>query len=86
MPFKNRQEMERYWNRKAKHLLRNKTIVDVRYMTEKESNDSGWDQQGLVIVLENGVTLYPQRDDEGNGPGAIHAQLDEENYEILPTL
>lgn len=48
-------------------------IKEVRSMTKVELNGEGWDSRYPVvcIVLEDGTKLYPSRDEEGNGPGAI---------------
>ena len=52
-------------------------IVDVRMMTNRELALEGWSEElspheePTAIVLEDGQVLYPSRDDEGNGPGAI---------------
>ena len=48
-------------------------IVDVRPMTRKEMNKEMWGSRTipLVIVLDNGIKLYPSSDEEGNGPGAL---------------
>lgn len=48
-------------------------IKEVRAMTKKELDSEGWDDHHpcQVIVLENGVKLYPSADYEGNGTGAL---------------
>jgi len=50
-------------------------IKDIRPMTPKEYAAEGWDEDryssAMVIELENGATLYPSRDSEGNGHGAL---------------
>ena len=49
-----------------------RTIVEVRTMTEKESDtDWGWDEPGQVIVLDDGTELIPSCDPEDNGPGRL---------------
>jgi hypothetical protein len=38
----------------------------------------GWDKSGIVLMLDDGTYIYPSRDDEGNGAGALftsHADL-----------
>ena len=50
------------------------TIKKVRKMTKAEMTVEGWDPllaPPPVLVLSNGVKIYPSQDDEGNGPGAI---------------
>jgi len=48
-------------------------ILEVRNLTRAEKEREGWDDYGTVIalVLENGTVLYPSRDGEGNGGGAL---------------
>jgi len=51
-------------------------IKTVRVMTSAEMDAEGWDEDNFhgnptVIVLQNGVKLYPSRDSEGNGGGAL---------------
>tara|TARA_R100000654_G_scaffold45136_1_gene71250 strand:+ start:1206 stop:1427 length:222 start_codon:yes stop_codon:yes gene_type:complete len=65
-----------------KHLLNTK-IVDVKYMTKKETNDYGWYKTPIVIKLSNGVVLVPIQDDEGNDGGAIATNI--EGLSTIPT-
>jgi hypothetical protein len=53
-------------------------IVEVRPMTRPEARKEGWEPdqarspvEATVLVLDDGTILYPSRDDEGNGPGAL---------------
>jgi hypothetical protein len=53
-------------------------IVEVRPMTRPEARREGWEPdqarspgEATVLVLDDGTILYPSRDDEGNGPGAL---------------
>lgn len=50
-------------------------ITEVRAMTSTEAAREGWEFQGgqppAVLVLENGLLLYPAQDQEGNGPGVL---------------
>lgn len=52
------------------------TIVMLRAMTKEEMTAEGWTENWhgcapTVIVLSTGAILYPSRDEEGNGPGAL---------------
>lgn len=52
------------------------TIVEVRPMTYTEASHEGWGIDNINgappgIVLSDGSKLYPARDPEGNGPGAM---------------
>ena len=50
-------------------------IVAILPMTKKMLDAEGWDPSphapAVVVKLENGNFLYPARDAEGNGPGAL---------------
>jgi hypothetical protein len=53
-------------------------IVEVRPLTEKEFAREGWDLdvncRPPALVLDDGQVLFPARDPEGNGPGALFGQ------------
>ena len=51
-------------------------IVNIRKATAKELLSEGWDKDDhlQVIVLANGIKLYPSRDYEGNGVGALFGE------------
>ncbi len=57
----------------AMHELVGRKIIEVRYMTDEELMNEGWngERAPVVLVLDNGDLLYPSQDDEGNGPGAL---------------
>lgn len=57
--------------KKAKKLLLGRTITDVRFMTDKERDNNGWDKRGIVLILDDGNILYPMADAEANESGAI---------------
>ncbi len=40
-------------------------------MSQEEADHFGWYSRSVVIELDNGVLLWPSRDDEGNDAGAI---------------
>lgn len=49
-------------------------IVWVRRMTDEEREREGWDddpQPTFALELDSGTVLYPSRDEEGNGGGAL---------------
>ncbi len=50
-------------------------VVKVRYMTNEEAEEAGWDERGIIIEFANGHSISAQRDDEGNGPGALATTL-----------
>ncbi len=55
-------------------------IVSVRKATHSEKNANHWDEDFTVIELENGIKLYPSRDDEGNGPGVLFGEKQKEYF------
>ena len=57
-------------------------VKDLRPMTKPELRSEYWDERKTVyvLVLENGMELYPSKDSEGNGPGAIFGKFEEETF------
>lgn len=54
--------------KQANDALKGRRIQTVFYLSPA---DTGLDQGGPAIVLDNGTVLVIQSDDEGNAPGAI---------------
>lgn len=79
-------ETTKHWTDVATKLLKNRTIISVRYVTNEEITDSYFYKRGLQIILDNGTILYPMQDDEGNDFGAVHYQLKNGSNLVLPTL
>jgi len=77
----NAAENLRVWTEAAKGLLIGRTIKSVRYMGAKEVMELGWCSRAVVITLDNGVSIYPSMDGEGNGAGALFTPDSE-----LPTI
>ena len=52
-------------------------ITDVRWLTKKETEDifDYWYNQPIQITLENGISLVPMSDDEGNEAGAMATNI-----------
>ena len=48
-----------------------KKIQTVRYMTSEEAKESVWCKQPLLIQLDDGLTIIPLQDDEGNDGGSL---------------
>jgi len=68
--------LEAHWTQKARDILRNKTIVNVKYMDGH-----------MYILLDDGTLITPMSDDEGNSPGALHYfNENSEKYGVLPAL
>ena len=62
--------------KKEKDSVVGAKIVKIRPMTGKEMSSEMWDEDNFgsnppAIVLDNGTVIYPSRDDEGNGGGAL---------------
>jgi len=55
----------------ARDTLVGRRIVEVCYMTASEARDHGWCHRPLVFKLDDGTTLYPAQDDEGNDGGVL---------------
>lgn len=72
------------WTDDASKLLVGRTIVGVRYMTDDECNDMDWYSRPVVLILDNGLQIYPSRDDEGNDGGALFTT--DTNMDCLPVL
>lgn len=60
------------------------TVKEVRAMTKEEMAYEGWDyvtrDVPAVVVLSNGVILYPSADPEGNGPGFLVGKSGNESF------
>jgi hypothetical protein len=77
-------KIEQQWTEKANKQLKGRTIVAVRYLTDKEIENMGWEQKCLVLQLDDGNLIFPSMDDEGNGPGSLFTNH-ETDY-ILPII
>jgi hypothetical protein len=72
MPL-NTHQLKSEWTKRLQPLVGRK-IRGVRYLTDGETADLGWQQSAVVIELDDATLLFPQADDEGNGPGALFLQ------------
>jgi len=73
------------WHELARKHLVGKKIVDVKWLSPKESERLyGWDQQPCEIHLDDGTILTPSSDDEGNDAGAFQTNITE--LPVLPTF
>ena len=70
-----------YWAAEVRELLVGRTITAVRYMSSEEMDELGWYRSGIVLTLDNGLSLFPSRDDEGNDAGALFTTSEE-----MPTI
>lgn len=63
-------------------------IARLRLMTCTEMREQGWEDwrsPPVVIELENGLKLFPSRDEEGNGPGALFGSDAEGEFMVQVT-
>ena len=59
----------------ARWMLLGKRVTEVRPLTAQERADLYWDEysstSAIAIVFDDGTTIIPSRDDEGNGAGVL---------------
>lgn len=77
----------------AKDILQGRTIVEVRYLTEDETEHMGWYKRPICFVLDNGTICVPQMDDEGNDGGSLFYQqiiekdgMKYEHQSVIPVM
>ena len=87
---KHQEHRREYWSEVAQYSIPKGSVVEsVEYNIHNDDS--------LVISLRKPdgtvIHLFPMRDDEGNGPGAVHTitphescDPDDADYQILPTL
>ena len=59
----------------AQDIFVGKKIKSVRYASQEELEDLNWDDELIVLELEDGTLFYPIRDAEGNGPAILSVQI-----------
>jgi hypothetical protein len=72
------------WNKQARDMLIGRKIVKVEWMTSQEAEDCGWSGRPICILLDNGIWIYPSRDDEGNDAGSLFSSNEE--IPVLPVI
>ena len=55
-------------------------------MTKEEADESYWDYQPVLLILDDGTALCPMSDDEGNEAGAIACIGDNVEVETIPVM
>lgn len=75
-------EMIEKWNKVSQDVLKGRTIVEVRYLNDKEMEMMGWYSRPVCFFLDNGVSCILSADDEGNDGGVLFYGSDG----VLPTL
>ena len=74
-----------YWNEKAEKALLGKKIINVRYMTREEAEQSDWYSCPVVFELSDGTIIIPMADDEGNNGGSLDIQ-NNDVVNVLPVI
>lgn len=67
----NYEQLKAHWGGLASKFLVGKTIKYVRYMTDAELEDLGFETSNLAIFFTDGSFMYASMDDEGNDSGVI---------------
>ena len=73
------------WEEKISKQLVGRKIVQVRWMTKEEADESYWDYQPVLLILDDGTALCPMSDDEGNEGSAL-AVLNNEELSTIPVM
>ena len=60
------------WEEKISKQLVGRKIVQVRWMTKEEADESYWDYQPVILILDDGTSIFPMSDDEGNQAGSLY--------------
>ena len=56
----------------ANDLLIGKKIKEVLYLSSFDADQMLWDRRSIMIIFEDGSSIIPMSDDEGNNGGALH--------------
>ena len=64
-----------------------RTITEVRAMTDEEMLAQGWSRtihgNPPVLVLDDGTLLFPSKDEEGNGAGALFGTDESGDFRVM---
>ena len=72
------------WKARFAQLIGRK-ITDVHIMDQESADALGFHERPVVLELDDGSSLFPLRDDEGNGPGAL-SYLPAEGEQTFPVF
>ena len=75
-------EIIKEWTKNAQDVLKGKTIVEVRYLNDKEMENMGWYKRPICFFLNDGTSCILSQDDEGNDGGVLFYG----SNGVLPTL
>ena len=81
----NKAELREHWGNLASNFLVGKTIRRVRYLDDRESEDIGWDKNGVVIEFTDGHWIIAMSDDEGNEAGSIWTSS-QSKINVIPVI
>lgn len=70
MNNENTEQCKERWSKAFAPLIGTR-ITNIRYLSPEEQNELDWHESAIVIQLSDGTQLFPSRDDEGNGAGAL---------------
>lgn len=73
-------------NSVARQRLLDRRIVEVRYLDPDECRRLMWDHTAVVLLLDNGTSVYAARDAEGNDAGALHGVSQSGEEFVLPEI
>ena len=68
------------WSDEARKLLKGKRIIDAEYLPDAVGGTV------LQLTLDDGTTVTPMADDEGNEAGALFIRDTHSRNQILPVL
>ncbi len=74
MPKTKKRDLRAQWGAEMEKSLVGKRVVETRYLKDAEMKALGWEESVPVIIFDDGSMLFPSRDDEGNGGGALFGQ------------
>lgn len=63
-------EQEKKWVLALTKLLVGRTVVEVGFIPASEVEED-WSERPFYITFDDGHSIYPMQDEEGNGPGAL---------------
>ena len=72
------------WTKDVEKLLLGRKIVKIEWMSNKDANQCEWYSRPICLLLDNGVWIYPMRDDEGNDGGALATSA--ESMPVIPVF
>ena len=74
------------WEESISKQLVGRKIVEVRWMTKEEADESYWDYQPVLLILDDGTALCPMDSDEGNEAGSIACMGEKVEVETIPVM